>query len=136
MAAEIRVVNSRGVREICWGDWGMNFLHMMLIGLFLSIAMALLSGCVYLLVKEKRDRRAVGASDEGRHGSYMEVWQCPSCNRLSRIAKRCKWCMKEIPNLPKFLTVLESEYTNQFLLPRPEPRRNPPGNPHRPDLHS
>jgi hypothetical protein len=113
----------------------MNLLHVLLIGLFLSIALALLSGCVYLLVKEKRERRAIGAISEEGHRSYMEVWQCPNCNRLSRIARRCKWCMKEIPGVPKFLTVLEREYTDQFLLPRPEPRRNPPSDPHLPDIH-
>src|SRR5512140_3108298 len=103
----------------------MNLLHAMLIGFFLTMALALLSGCVYLLVKEKRDRRSIGIGyhQEG-HRSYMEVWQCPNCNRLSRIAKRCKWCMKEIPGAPKFLTVLEREYTDQLLLPRPEPKRN------------
>jgi len=112
----------------------MNLLNVMLIGLFLSIALALLSGCIYLLVKEKRDRRSIGESREA-HRSFMEVWQCPNCSRLSRIAKRCKWCMKEIPSTPKFLTVLEREYTDQFLLPRPEPRRNPPNDPHLPDIH-
>ena len=114
----------------------MNLMHVMLIGTFLTMALALLSGCVYLLVKEKRDRHSLGfdAHQEG-HRSYMEVWQCPNCNRLSRIAKRCKWCMKEMPGVPKFLTVREREYTDQLLLPRPEPRRNPPSDPHRPDLH-
>jgi hypothetical protein len=113
----------------------MNVLHVLLIGLFLSIAMALLSGCVYLLVKEKRDRRSIATvNKEGQH-SYMEVWQCPNCNRLSRIARRCKWCMKEMPNLPKFLTVREREYTDQLLLPRPEPRRNPPDDSHLPNMH-
>ena len=77
----------------------MNLLHVLLIGLFLSIALALLSGCVYLLVKEKRERRAIGPISEEGQRSYMEVWQCPNCNRLSRIARRCKWCMKEIPGV-------------------------------------
>jgi hypothetical protein len=110
-------------------------MQVLLIGLFLSIALALLSGCVYLLVKEKRERRMIGPSSHEGHLSYMEVWQCPNCNRLSRIAKRCKWCMKEIPGVPRFLTVLEREYTDQFLLPRPEPRRNPPSDTHLPDIH-
>ena len=113
----------------------MNLLHILLIGLFLSIALALLSGCIFLLVKEKKERRTIGASRHEGHHSYMEVWQCPNCNRLSRIAKRCKWCMKEMSGLPRFLTVLEREYTDQFLLPRPEPRRNPPGDTHLPDIH-
>ena len=117
------------------GGCGMNVLQLLLIGLFLSIALALLSGCVYLLVKEKRDRRSMSGTGREGHRSYMEVWQCPNCNRLSRIAKRCKWCMKEIPSIPKFLTVLEREYTDQLLLPRPEPRRNPPNDSHLPNMH-
>jgi hypothetical protein len=43
--------------------------------------------------------------------------------------------MKEIPGVPKFLTVLEREYTDQLLLPPPETRRNPPNDPHLPGLH-
>lgn len=113
----------------------MNLLNVVLIGLFLSIALALLSGCVYILMKEKKDRRSIGENRSGLR-SYMEVWQCPNCNRLSRIAKRCKWCMKEIPGNPKFLTVLEREYTDQLLLPRSETRRDPPADPHFPDLQS
>lgn len=112
----------------------MSLLNVMLIGLFLSIALALLSGSVYILLKEKRDRRSIGQSNQGLR-SYMEVWQCPSCNRLSRIARRCKWCMKEIPGNPKFLTVLEREYTDQLLLPRSETRRDPPKDSHLPDIH-
>ncbi len=123
----------RGAKTSIEG-YGMNLLNLMLIGLFLSVALALLSGCVYLLVKEKRDRRSIGENNEGGR-SYMEVWQCPNCNRLSRIAKRCKWCMKEVSGSPKFLTVLEREYTDQFLLPRTEPKRNPPSDTHLPDIH-
>jgi len=112
----------------------MILLNAMLIGLFLSIALSLLSGSVYLLVKEKKGRHLSGQGKKGQR-SYMEVWQCPNCNRLSRIARRCKWCMKEIPGIPKFLTVPEREYTGQVLLPRPEPRRNPPHDPHLPSIH-
>ena len=112
----------------------MNILNVLLSGLFLSIVLALLSGCIYLLVKEKKGGSTMGEKVDA-HRSYMEVWQCPNCSRLSRIARRCKWCMKELPATPKFLTVLEREYTDQLLLPRPEPRRTPPSDRHFPDIH-
>jgi hypothetical protein len=112
----------------------MDALHVLLEGLFLSVALALLSGCIYLLVRERRNRHTIDEDREG-HRSYVEVWQCPNCNRLSRIARRCKWCMKEMPGLPRFLTVTEREYTDQLLPPRSEPRRNPPGGPRLRDLH-
>jgi len=111
----------------------MNVLHVLLDGLFLSVALAMLSGCVYLLARARRSVSVIGEKKEG-HQSFEEVWQCPNCHRLSRIARRCKWCMKEMPESPRFLTVSESEYTDQYFPPRPEPRRNPPGEPHMPDL--
>jgi len=112
----------------------MNVLHVLLDGLFLSVALAMVSGCVYLLARARRSESMIGEKKEG-HQSFVEVWQCPNCHRLSRIARRCKWCMKEMPNLPKFLTVREREYTDQLLLPRPEPRRNPPDDSHLPNMH-
>jgi hypothetical protein len=113
----------------------MDVLQFLLIGLFLSIALAVLSGSVYLLVSEKKDRALMRGEGKEGHRCYVEVWQCPNCNQLSRIARRCKWCMKEIPGTPKFLTVPEREYTEQILLSRTEPRRNPPGNQHLPGIH-
>lgn len=55
-------------------------------------------------------------SREGKM-SYMEVWLCPHCNRMSRIARSCKWCLHDMPRDARYLTVPEKDYVDQFSLP-------------------
>jgi hypothetical protein len=104
----------------------MNLLQAMLTGTFACLTLAIMSGFVYMIAKARCDRQAVPTVASARRpDSYMEVWECPHCHRLSRIARQCKWCMKDMPPRPRLLTVPEKEYTGQLLLPGPAVRRNP-----------
>ena len=104
----------------------MSLLQAVLTGVFVSVALAIISGFIYMVVKERFERSSVPpASAAPQAQTYMEVWRCPHCHRLSRIARQCKWCMKEMPLHPQFLTVPEKQYTEQLLLPGPTVRKNP-----------
>ncbi len=104
----------------------MNVLQGVLSGVLASLGLAIISGFFHMIVKQRFDRTSrPDTPSEAQSRSYMEVWECPHCRRLSRIARQCKWCMKDMPPHPRLLTVPEKEYTEQLLLPGPAIRRNP-----------
>ncbi len=104
----------------------MSLLEGVLSGVLASLALAVISGFFHMVVKQRFERPpAPSSSPSPQDRSFMEVWECPHCRRLSRIARQCKWCMKDMPARPRLLTVPEKEYTEQLLLPGPVIRRNP-----------
>ncbi len=104
----------------------MSVLQGVLSGVLASLALAIISGFFHMVMKRRFERSPIPAAASAPQArSFMEVWECPHCRRLSRIARQCKWCMKDMPPRPRLLTVLEKEYTEQLLLPGPVTRRDP-----------
>ncbi len=104
----------------------MSLLQGVLSGVLASLALAVISGFFHMIMKQRFERSSLSPAASAQQArSYMEVWECPHCRRLSRIARQCKWCMKDMPPRPRLLTVPEKEYTEQLLLPGPVIRRDP-----------
>jgi hypothetical protein len=101
--------------------------HVDALEVFFIFALFGVTVAAFLMGRKRYHQATAARALRSRSRVLLEVWECPRCRHLSKIAAQCDWCTAEMPDIPVFRTVREAEYNKQIPSKIPVVRRPRPG---------